>query len=232
MTRRLLNGILLSAIFTAAGFSVRADSSLAKSEVLEKDVAYLRVATIKKNLAPEIQSAQSALAVSNKIDGTVLDLRFAGGNDAEAAKAIADLFASKKAPLAILVNVETTGAAVKLAEELRSAHDGLVFGNSTEIEPDVAINIKPSEEKEFLQNPYIAFAQSDTNSAGTNSFLSFVEHISEADLVRAKIKDGAEAENFMPAPKAEAPKKVLRDPVLARALDLVRGMAIFNESHS
>ena len=91
----------------AAQIASRADApaaALAKSIVLEGNVAYLRVGDVAKSLPEQIRAAQNALAVSNKIAGTVLDLRFADGDDSDSAKAIADLFASKRLPLAILVN--------------------------------------------------------------------------------------------------------------------------------
>jgi len=230
MTRRLFNCFLLPLIFAVAQFSARAESALAKSALLENDVAYLRVAKVEKNLAGEIQSAESIL-LTNKINGIILDLRFASGDDSDFVKAVTDLFAAKKLPLAILVNAKTTGAAAKLAEDLRTAHEGLIFGSSTEIKPDMVVNAKPADEKTFLENPYVTFVQSNTNSSRTNDALSFIEHVSEADLVRAKIKDGPEAENFEPPHPAEPPKTVLRDPVLARALDLMRGLTIFH-AHS
>jgi hypothetical protein len=229
MTRRLLNYIFLPAILLAAPFPARAD--LIKSAVLENDVVYLRVGEVGKTLAAEIQSAQTALSATNKIAGTILDLRFANGDDADAAKAAADLFAAKKLPLAILVNDETRGAAENLATDLRTARAGLIFGGSTEIKPDIAVTVKTEDEKKFLENPYASLSQSETNSsAGTNDFSTFIDHTSEADLVRAKIKDGDEDENSAPAARPAPAKPVIRDPVLARAVDLIQGLAVVRQS--
>jgi hypothetical protein len=229
MTRRLLNYIFLPAILLAAPLSARAD--LIKSAVLENDVVYLRVGAVGKTLAAEIQSAQSDLAATNKIAGTVLDLRFADGDDADAAKAAADLFAGKKLPLAILVNDETRGAAENLATDLRTARAGLIFGGSTEIKADIAVTVKSGDEKKFFENPYASLSQSETNSsAGTNDFSTFIDHTSEADLVRAKIKDGDEDENSAPAARPAPAKPVIRDPVLARAVDLIQGLAVVRQS--
>ena len=233
MTGRFCNYFVLAlAAFLAAQNSSRADSVLAKSAVLENDVAYLRVGEVGKNLAEEIQSAQNALAMTNKIAGTILDLRFADGGDLDSAKAAANLFVAKKLPLAILVNGETRGAAAKLAADLREARAGLIFGNSTEIKPDIAVVVKIEDEKKFLENPYAAMAQSETNSStATNNFSPFIDHTTEADLVRAKIKDGDENETFPPH-AAEPQHPFIRDPVLARAVDLIKGLAVVRESHS
>ena len=124
MTRHFL--IILAGLPALAG-SLQADptnGAPVRSSILENNVAYLRVGEVQKNLAAEIQSAQISLATTNKIAGTVLDLRFADGDDLAAAKAAADLFAQKKLPLAILVNGDTTGAAAALATFLRVAGDG------------------------------------------------------------------------------------------------------------
>jgi hypothetical protein len=234
MTQRFYSFFVLTpAIFLTAQTFARADEILAKSAVLENDVAYLRVSHIGKNSADEIQSAQSALAATNEIAGTVLDLRFADGDDFESAQAAADLFVQKKMPLAILVNGETRGAAAKLAVDLREARTGLIYGNSTEIKPDIAVTVKIEDEKKFLENPYAALAQSETNSsATTNNFAPLIDHTSEADLVRAKIKDGDEDDTLTPERPAEPQKPFIRDPVLARAVDLIKGLAIVRQSRS
>jgi C-terminal processing protease CtpA/Prc len=233
MTRLFFNFFILPmAILLAAQNILRADA-LDKSAVLENDVAYLRVASVGKNLTEEIRSAQTGLGATNKIDGTILDLRFAGGDDLDSEKAAANLFASKKPPLAILVNDKTRGAAAKLAADLREAHDGLIFGDSTEIKPDIAIAVKMEDEKKFFENPYANFAQPEINSpASTNNFSSFIDHTTEADLVRAKIKDGDQDESLAAKQPAEPQKPFIHDPVLAGAVDLIKGLAIVRQPHA
>jgi hypothetical protein len=231
MTRRFF---ILAAILFAVQFPARADDALAKSAVLENDTFYLRVSEVGKNLPEEIQSAQSALSATNKIAGTVLDLRFADGDDLAAARSVADLFATKKLPLAILVNGETRGAAMTLAADLREAHDGLIFGSTAaELKPDIAVPVKTADEKMYFENPYAAPVQSETNSgAETNNFAPFIDHTSEADLVREKIKDGDQDEDSMPSRPTEPQKPFIHDPVLARAVDLIRALAIVRQSHA
>src|ERR1700722_3901939 len=103
MTRRFGNWFVLSAaIFLPAQISARADDVLEKSAVLENDTMYLRVGEVGKNLAEEIQSAQSGFSTSNTTVGTVLDLRFADGGDLDSEKTVENLLASEKLPLAIL----------------------------------------------------------------------------------------------------------------------------------
>jgi hypothetical protein len=226
MTRRFF---ILVAVLSAAHISARAD--LVKSSVLENDAIYLRVGNVEKNLPQEIQSAETALAATNKISGTVLDLRFTGGDDLDSAKAISDLFAQMKLPVAILVNGETAGAAIGLAKELQNSHAGLVFGSSTNLSPDIFISVSADDEKQFLENPWgtIFGNQVHAGSATTNDFLPYIDHTTEADLVRARIKDGEEDETIA---KPEPQKPFIRDPVLARGLDFIKAEAVLHLSHS
>ena len=210
------------------------ETNAVTASVLENDVVYLRVGQVQNNLAGEIQSAQSSLAATNKIAGTVLDLRFAGGDDLAAAKAAADLFATKKLPLAILVNGGTRGAALTLAMTLREARDGLVFGSAVaELKPDIAVTVNIADEKFYFENPYASPTLTETNSSpATNSFSPFIDHTSEADLVRQKIKDGDQDTNT-PVPHAAEPQKpFIHDPVLARAVDLIKALAVVRQSHA
>lgn len=221
----------MAAVLFAARFSARADAGdLVKSAILEKDVAYLRVGEVGKNLPDEIQSAQSALAATNKIAGTVLDLRFANGGDLDSEKAAESLLVGTKLPLAILVNAETAGAALKLAEDLRDARAGLVFGGAAgDLQPDIPVSESAAEERAFMANPYGTISTNEDDSAtATNDFLPFVDHTSEADLVRAKVKDDGEDDDLPHL--AGPPRPFLRDPVLARAADLIKGLAIVRES--
>jgi hypothetical protein len=226
--------ILFLALAQIPLFAEATNATLAKSAIFENDVAYLRVGVVKKNLADEIQSAQTDLASTNKIAGTVLDLRFADGDDSTEEQAVENLLASKKLPLAILINAETRGAAAKLASDLREARAGLIFGNPAKnLQPDVSVSINAATEKDFFENPFGTLAQSETNSsATTNDFLPFVDHTSEADLVREKIKDGEQDESSAPTPATEPQKSFIRDPVLARAVDLIKGLAVVRQSRS
>jgi hypothetical protein len=234
MTRRFVSLLIFSA-WLAGGGLLRAESTngaLVRASVLESNVAYLRVGDVAKNLPEEIQSAQTALTATNRIAGTVLDLRFADGDDLAAATATADLFAAKKLPLVILVNGKTHGAAAALATALRETRDGLVLGSATaDLKPDIAVAVKIADEKQYLENPYAALEQSETNAADTNHFGAFIDHTTEADLVREKIKDGEQDEDSEPPKPADPQKPYIHDPVLARAVDLIKALAVVHSSH-
>lgn len=204
-----------------------AETSLAESAVFEGNVAYLQVGRVGSNLVDEVRAAQSALAVSNKIAGTVLDLRFADGDDLDSAKAAADWFAAQKLPMAILVNAETRGAAATLAEDLRGVRAGLIFGSSTEVKPAIAVAVTLEDERKYLENPFGSATPDGTNSvAATNNLLPVVDHTSEADLVRERLRSGGADESPKAVRTAEPPKPFIHDPVLARAVDFIKGLAI------
>ena len=231
MTRRFstLSALALAGLLAAQipSHVAAAENSLAKSTVLEGNVAYLQVGRVGSNLVDEVRAAQNALTVSNKIAGMVLDLRFADGDGLDSAKAAADWFAAKKLPVAILVNGETRGAAATLAENLRGERAGLIFGSSTEIKPDIAVAAAIEDEKKYLGNPFITATPEETNSmAATNNLLPFVDHTSEADLVRERLRSGGVDEPLQAAPDAEPSKPFIHDPVLARAVDFIKGLAI------
>lgn len=230
MCRILIVAVLFSvALVRGEDFTNAPSAALSQSAVLEDNVLYFRLHDVTATIPGDIKSAGHALGATNKIAGTVLDLRFADGDDFAAAKSAAEWFAAKKQPLAILINSNTTGAAESLALKLKMARVGLVFGAPTrDVKPDVAVLLKSDEERAFFEHPYGNFSRFDTNTPATNRFLSFVDHTSEADLVRARIKDGDEDEdaNFKPEQQTEKQAVVLKDPVLARAVDLIKGLAV------
>ena len=109
-----------------------------------------------------------------------------------------------------MVNGQTRGAAAKLATDLREARDGLDFWQrGTELKPDITVTVKQRDEKKFLENPYAALAQAKPIPARPPIIFSpFIDHTSEADLVREKIKDGDEDENSAP-PRADRAAKAV-----------------------
>jgi hypothetical protein len=215
------------ALVLTAQLSFPAHAALLQSKVLENDVAYLRVGEAGKNLADELSAAEGTLTASNQTIGTVLDLRSATGDGLAAAKSAADFFAARKLPLAILVNGDTRDAADKLALDLRDAQAGLIFGSATaDLQPDIAVTVKPVDEKIFLDDPYALPPTNNIVTDGTTNALPYyIDHTSEADLVRQKIKDGDEDENTAPV-RAVPARPVLRDPALARAVDFLKALAI------
>jgi len=225
-----------------AGGLVRADSTgaaLTRASVLEGNVAYLRVGRVATGLADELAAARRTLAVTNEVVGTVLDLRFADGDDSAAMKRAAEVFTARKFPLAILVDGETRGTAAALAAALRTDRAGLVFGSATAgVKPDIAVAVSTVDEKVYFMDPYLIVTNLPIVMAGTNSASAVTNHpvrrVSEADLVEARRKGAADPEEELgnsPLPPALLEKPVVHDPVLARALDLLKGLALVRGPH-
>ena len=120
--------------------------------VFEESIAYLRVGSVESGLAEKISADLKELGETNRLNGIVLDLRFADGNDYGEAAAAADLFIAKgkplldwgrgtiqskektnaiTLPLTVLINHETSGAAEALAAVLREDDRAIVIGGAT-----------------------------------------------------------------------------------------------------
>jgi hypothetical protein len=219
MKRSLLS--LLAVTMLAAVPAAWADAPAVS--LLDGSVLCVRPDRLTISLPEQILS----LPPTNKITGTILDLRFVDGDDSAVAGAF-KLFGAKKVPLVILANSETTGGAAELAVRLRAAGAGLIIGStnmSGKISPDIAVDINSEAEKNFLADPYLPAGTNEVSLAATNDLLPIIDHTSEAELVRKKIKDGEEDESE-PTIRPEPAQPVIRDPELARAVDLIKALAI------
>jgi hypothetical protein len=273
----------------ASGSPAAPDAApLAGARVFDNCFAYVRVAAVGSNLPEAFRAAYRQMTETNKekIKGLVLDLRFAGGADYEAAARVADCFlnserpllewqtgsarATKKAdailaPVAILVNSRTAGAAEALAAVLRDADVGLILGATTAgqaslykdfplsdgeqlrvavapvslsggrvlsrgVVPDIAVEASLDEERAHLQDPYkdLHPAESAKADPATNRVEELRRRFNEAELVREH-KAGEEADTGdagAAAGASAAVAPVMADPVLGRALDLLKGLAV------
>lgn len=259
---------------------------ITQSNVLEEAVVYLRVGQVQAGLSDEIARQMQALGLSGRLKGVILDLRYAGGADYQAAAAVVEGFLSEQkpvldwgegvfrsaaksnavtAPVAVLINGQTAEAAEALAAAVRDTGVGLVLGNTTAgrawrfkefelkngerlriaqgpvlvgtgsaipetgVKPDIMVTVKPQDELAFFADPYrmpnltnaavrAAPATNNVRRAGVN----------EADLVRER-RGGNEPEVARRLPPE---KPIIRDPVLGRAVDLLKGLAVVRQTRS
>ncbi len=219
--------IFFAALF-AAGAAAVANSQVVTVSIWETNVLCLRASQVTESFSDQLRASLPP----GRTTGTVLDLRFADGDNG-GVDAAAKWFAAKKSPLVILVNSQTRGAAAALAAQLRASDSAIVIGSTNppgEIAPDIAVAVSLDDEKKYQENPCAAPV---TNSLGSlsatnNHLLAFVDHTSEAELVRKRIKDGDDAGNLA-TPRAEPPQPVIRDPALARAVDLLKALAVLHK---
>ena len=181
------------------------------------------------------------------------------GETRGAAEALAA--ALRQAGAGLIIGSPTAGAAsdfkefpLSNGERLRVAAAPAASGGSaiSRVQPDIDVTVAASDERVFFDNPYQAMLTGNTNSSpGNTNFLPFVDHTSEADLVRQREKDGklikapmlnedlirengdgnGGDEDSAPARAAGPQTPVISDPVLARAVDLIKGLAIVRKSH-
>lgn len=214
-------------LFLLLTFSALGAGLPLKTAMLENSIFYLCASNVTDTFASQVQQATP----TNKISGTILDLRFADGTDTEAN---AKSSWPQNGPLVVLINGQTRGAAAALAAELRSEHRSLVIGSTNSagaITPDIGIAVAASDERKFQANPFAQLpANTSATRAGSNAFLPFVDHTSEADLVRKRVKDGELDEDT--TARTEPDQPVIRDPALARAVDLLKALAILKQTRS
>lgn len=102
------------------------------------------------------------------------------------------------------------------------------------IRPDIEVNTRVEHELAWLNDPFTAIAASTNSSSATNRIVSTISvrrKVNEAELVRAQ-KSGKNPDSLLngadsPSPKSEDPTThTVRDPVLGRALDLLKGLSV------
>lgn len=192
---------------------------------LDDGIMQIRVERVTEQFATDFSAAQS----KGMVRDVVLDLRSSDG-DLAAVAAAQKFLAAQKLRLVMLVNRQTRGAAAELALRLRSAKAGVVIGSTDltgALSPDIAVKVSAADEKKFLTNPFALTTTNEAPSlAAKNELLPLIDHMSEAELVRKRIKDGEEDVETL-TPRAEPAQPVIRDPVLVRAVDLLKALTIF-----
>lgn len=189
--------------------------------VLENAILCVRASRVPGNVTDDIRAA----SVPKSLSGTILDLRFSD----DAATNAADYFLSQRSPLVILVNRQTFGPAAALVRQLRVSADAIVIGsgNCDDFSPDIVVNVNLDEERKFQEDPFLQPALGATNSLSNTNLIGFVDHTSEAELVRKRIKDGDDDGSSL-APRAEPPQPIVRDPALARGMDILKALAVLH----
>jgi hypothetical protein len=111
------------------------------------------------------------------------------------------------------------------------------------IKPDINVAVRPEDEKAYYADPYkelpstISFSTALMGTPPTTTTNRPRTRTSEADLIRErKERPGMELEGSTQADdnssRADSDKPVVRDPVLGRALDLVKGIAALKQTRT
>lgn len=192
---------------------------------VDNNILYLRAAEVADNFSTEFRTA----GFTNQFSGLVVDLRQAGG---ASQAGIADFLTAKKIPLVVLTDAQTQGAATALAAQLHTAGAVIIAcgTNITATNPaDLRVTLATEAEKKFLENPFTnAPAVEAIKLAGATNLMFYVDHTSEAELVRKRVKDGEEEDSN--SPRTAPAQPVINDPALARAVDLLKALAALHRA--
>ena len=92
------------------------------------------------------------------------------------------------------------------------------------LRPDIAIVVSAEDERSFFAEPYKTLAPASSASATKKAGGSPVR-ITEAELVR-RMKAGQNPDSEMVVSTPVSATPLVRDPALARALDLLKGLSV------
>ncbi len=126
------------------------------------------------------------------------------------------------------------GQALRIASTPVKLGDGTALSGQG-VKPDIEVKVSLDDERIYLRDAYslvvkpivksgaVSIAAVSTNAAGRRL------RITEADLVRER-REGKSLEEFTPARDREPLKPQISDPTLARAVDLLKGLAVVRRS--
>jgi C-terminal processing protease CtpA/Prc len=156
-----------------------------------------------------------------------------------AAEALAEVMRDTGTGL-ILGNV-TRGAAMtsreftlKNGRKLRIADAPVKLGNGSLIAekgvtPDILVVVAEADERAYMDDPFATPGRSLTTTNLTATATNRAPRrarLTEADLVRARREGVRLDEDLTPLREPESEKQLIRDPALARAVDLLKGLAV------
>ncbi|MEN9574912.1 MAG: hypothetical protein RL514_2767 [Verrucomicrobiota bacterium] len=124
----------------------------------------------------------------------------------------------------------STGQRLRIATGETKLGDGQAMP-STGLRPDIAVTVGAEEERAFFAEPYRNLGGAGSSANAAKPGKGSPVRINEAELLR-QMKEG---QNLEVAPVVTTPSVALpqvRDPALARALDLLKGLSVVRPSRS
>jgi len=170
----------------------------------------------------------------------------------EAAEALAAVL--RETGVGLLLGSTTAGQALVGQEfplssgaRLRIATDPVQLGDGTALpgtglKPDIAVEVSARDEQAYYGNAFRQLTNSQaagyaaltpTNRGAATNRPTRRTVFNEAELVRERRESLSPFETAVPEKReAEPEKPMIHDPAVARALDLLKGLAIVHQSHS
>lgn len=118
----------------------------------------------------------------------------------------------------------STGQRLRIATGETKLGDGQAMP-STGLRPDIAVTVGAEEERVFFAEPYRTLGRPNAAASKTGQGKESPVRLNEAELLR-RMKEGENPETapVVTTPSVATPQ--VRDPALARALDLLKGLAV------
>jgi hypothetical protein len=190
---------------------------------------------------------------SSKTDAISVPLALLiNGNTAGSPEAFAG--ALQQAGIGLLIGSKTAGMAniarefpLKSGQRLRIATTAVKFGDGKPfpnggLKPDIQIDVAAEEEKAYFTDAYKVFPRTNqlVAAATTPSGKAFSptnrpprHRMNEAELVRlTREGQNPDAEVASASRESETPRPLIHDPALARAIDLLKGLAVVQRTRS
>jgi len=134
---------------------------------------------------------------------------------------------------------------LKNGQRLRIATAPIQVGEGTAltaegVKPDITVAVNPEDERAYYADPFRLQSGASTLAGSEQSLADAVNgtnrarrtRLNESELVRER-REGASLDDERPPRRERGPEKPLvRDPALARALDLLKGLAVVRPSRS
>src|SRR5258706_8470813 len=168
-----------------------------------------------------------------------------------AAEALAAVF--RETGTGLILGGKTAGQAMitqefplKNGERLRIATAPVRLGDGSAlsgsgVKPDITVEVSPEDERAYYSDAFTTISKGDliagaslslTNPPGGTNRTARRARFNEAELVRER-RDGPSLDaDLVSRRESEPDRPVVRDPALARALDLLKGLAVVRQSRS
>ena len=173
------------------------------------------------------------------------------GETVGASEALAEIM--RNAGVGLILGNTTRGAAMtsreftlKNGSKLRIADSPVKTGNGSVmsdkgVTPDIVVAVSQTDERAYMADAYATPSKTgmtsndsvtSTNVASATKRAPRRVRLTEADLVRARREGVRLDEDLMPQSENEPEKNIIRDPALARAVDLLKGLAVVRRTRS
>lgn len=165
-----------------------------------------------------------------------------------AAEALAAVLRNKD--IGLLIGTNTAGEAsttrdfkLKNGNTLRIAVAPVKAGDGevvSRLKPDIQVDVSPEDERNYFVDAYKAMPRPMAASSGATNFANLTvtnraprRRLNEAELVRM-LREGENPEEELARPDraSEPAKPVIADPALARAVDLLKALAVVRPARS